>query len=125
MDMKVTVKGNVGSEPELKFSKSDKAYVTLSVAYTPRSKQGDEWIDGETMWFRVVQFGARAEATVDAIKKGDSVIVTGEMKQSTYTDKEGNEKTSLEIVADNIGLLPRLIKNSKVSTETQEADPWN
>lgn len=123
--MNIQVKGNVGQEPELKFSKNNMAFVTLSVAYTPRSKQGDQWVDGETMWFRVVQFGAKAEATVDGIRKGDSVIVTGELKQSTYTDKEGKEKTSLEIVADNIGLLPRLIKTNRVSTETQEADPWN
>jgi single-strand DNA-binding protein len=123
--MNIQVKGNVGSDPELKFSKSNTAFVTLSVAYTPRSKQGDQWVDGETMWFRVVQFGTKAEATVDAIKKGDSVIVTGELKQSTYTDKEGKEKTSLEIVADQIGLLPRLVKSSKVSTDNPEAFPWN
>jgi len=122
--MNIQVKGNVGSDPELKFSKSNTAFVTLSVAYTPRSKQGDQWVDGETMWFRVVQFGTKAEATVDAIKKGDSVIVTGELKQSTYTDKEGKEKTSLEIVADQIGLLPRLVKGNKVSTNNEGAFPW-
>jgi single-strand DNA-binding protein len=122
--MNIQVKGNVGSDPELKFSKSNTAFVTLSVAYTPRSKQGEQWVDGETMWFRVIQFGTKAEATVDAIKKGDAVIVTGELKQSTYTDKEGKEKTTLEIVADQIGLLPRLIKNSKVSTNNEGAFPW-
>jgi single-strand DNA-binding protein len=123
--MNIQVKGNVGQDPELKFSKSNMAFVTLSVAYTPRSKQGDQWVDGETMWFRVVQFGTKAEATVDAIKKGDSVIVMGELKQSTYTDKEGKEKTTLEIVAENIGLLPRLIKSNKVSTDNNEgAFPW-
>jgi single-strand DNA-binding protein len=122
--MNIQVKGNVGSDPELKFSKSNTAFVTVSVAYTPRSKQGDQWVDGETMWFRVVQFGTKAEATVDAIKKGDAVIVTGELKQSTYTDKEGKEKTTLEIVADQIGLLPRLIKTNKVSTDNEGAFPW-
>lgn len=122
--MNIQVKGNVGSDPELKFSKSNTAFVTVSVAYTPRSKQGDQWVDGETMWFRVVQFGTKAEATVDAIKKGDAVIVTGELKQSTYTDKEGKEKTTLEIVADQIGLLPRLIKSNKVSTDNKGAFPW-
>jgi single-strand DNA-binding protein len=123
--MNIQVKGNVGQEPELKFSKNNMAFVTLSVAYTQRTKQGEQWVDGETMWFRVVQFGTKAEATVDAIKKGDSVIVTGELKQSTYTDKEGKEKTSLEIVADQIGLLPRLVKSNKVSTDNnEEAFPW-
>jgi single-strand DNA-binding protein len=121
--MNITVKGNVGSEPELKFSKNNTAYITLSVAYTPRVKDGDNWKDGETMWFRVVQFGTKAEATADMIKKGDSVLVTGSLKQSNYTDKEGTEKTSLELTADHIGLVPRLIK--RANTSNTEGDfPW-
>lgn len=121
--MNITVKGNVGQEPELKFSKSNTAYVTFSVAYTPRQKQGDAWVDGETMWFRVVQFGTKAEATVDCIKKGDSVLVTGALKQSTYTDKEGKEKLTMEITADHIGLVPRTHKNY-TAPQTQEEAPW-
>ena len=124
--MNITVKGNVGSDPELKFSKNNTAYVTFSVAYTPRTKEGDNWVDGETMWFRVVQFGVKAEATTDMIKKGDGVLVSGSMKQSTYTDKEGKERTSLEINALDVGLVPRLVKNSNQSTEnqTEGAFPW-
>jgi single-strand DNA-binding protein len=124
--MNITVKGNVGSDPELKLSKNNTAYVSFSVAYTPRTKDGDNWVDGETMWFRVVQFGVKAEATTDMIKKGDAVIVNGTMKQSTFTDKEGKERTSLEITASDIGLVPRLVKNSKQSTENQieGAFPW-
>jgi single-strand DNA-binding protein len=124
--MNITVKGNVGSDPELKFSKNNTAYVTFSVAYTPRTKENDNWVDGETMWFRVVQFGVKAEATTDMIKKGDGVLVTGSMKQSTYTDKEGKERTSLEINASDVGLVPRLVKNSNQSTENplEGAFPW-
>lgn len=124
--MNITVKGNVGSDPELKFSKNNTAYVTFSVAYTPRTKDGDNWVDGETMWFRVVQFGVKAEATTDMIKKGDGVLVSGSMKQSTYTDKEGKERTSLEINATDVGVVPRLVKNNNQSTEnqTEGAFPW-
>jgi single-strand DNA-binding protein len=119
--MHITVRGNVGTEPELKFSKNNLAFATFSVAYTPRTKKDDQWVDGETMWFRVVQFGAKAEATVDTIKKGDAVLVSGDMKQSTYTDKEGKEKTSLEINAQDVGLVPRA---HKAQTRTQEAPSW-
>ena len=123
--MNITVKGNVGSDPELKFSKSNTAYVTFSVAYTPRTKDGDNWVDGETIWFRVVQFGVKAEATTDMIKKGDAVLVHGAMKQSTYKDKEGKEKTSLEITATDVGVVPRMVRG-KQSTEnqTEGAFPW-
>lgn len=120
--MNITVKGNVGSDLELKFSKSNMAYVTMTVAHTPRVKDGNDWKDGDTMWFRVVQFGTKAEATVDAIRKGDAVLVQGTLKQSTFTDKEGKEKTSLEITADQIGLVPRLIK--KLATKTEGELPW-
>jgi single-strand DNA-binding protein len=123
--MNITVKGNVGSDPELKFSKNNTAYVTFSVAYRPRTKDGDNWVDGETMWFRVVQFGVKAEATTDMIKKGDAVLVNGTMKQSTYTDKEGKEKTSMEITATDVGVVPRMVKG-KQSTDNQleGAFPW-
>jgi single-strand DNA-binding protein len=120
--MNITGKGNVGSEPELKFSKNNMAYITLSVAHTPRVKDGDDWKDGDTMWFRVVQFGSKAEAIADCIKKGDAILVSGALKQSTYTDKEGVEKSSLEITADNIGLVPRLIK--KVATKNEGEFAW-
>ncbi len=77
------------------------------------------------MWFRVVQFGVKAEATTDMIKKGDAVLVNGTMKQSTYTDKEGKEKTSMEITATDVGVVPRMVKG-KQSTDNQleGAFPW-
>ena len=117
--MNISVKGNVGSDPELKFSKNNTAYANFSLAYTPRTNENGEWKDGETTWFRVTVFGAKAEALVDTVKKGDAVLVVGEMKQSTYTDKEGKERTSMEIAARDVGLVPRLQK-----TQKKENDPW-
>ena len=117
--MHISVKGNLGSDPDLKFSKNNTAYCNFSLAYTPRKQVNGEWKDGETNWFKVVVFGAKAEAVADNFKKGDSVLVVGEMAQSTYTDKEGNEKTSMEITAKEVGLVPRLQK-----AKTQEASPW-
>jgi single-strand DNA-binding protein len=111
--MNITVKGNVGSEPELKFSANNNAWVNFSVAYTPRQKQGDQWVDGDTTWFRVVQFDKKAEALADIVKKGDSVVVVGEMKQSSYKDRDGNDKSVLEITATDVGLVPKLQNKSK------------
>lgn len=110
MSIQITVKGNLGSDPELKFSKANKAWATFSLAYTPREKKGDEFVDGETMWFRVVSFGEKAELITDTLAKGDSVIVTGAMKQSTFTAKDGTEKTALEITANEIGVVPKAQK---------------
>ena len=51
--MNVTVTGNIGSDPELKFTKTNTPFVSFSLAYTPRQKQGDDWVDGETMWYEI------------------------------------------------------------------------
>lgn len=117
MSISVTVKGNVGTEPEIKFVKDNLALATFSLAYTPRIQKNKEWIDGETMWFRVVQFGDKAEQLVDHVKKGDSVIVQGNMRQNTFTGKDGTEKTSLEINASDVGVVPRAKKK-------HEAPSW-
>jgi single-strand DNA-binding protein len=103
----ITVTGNVGTDPELKFTKNNTAFASFSLAYTPRQKQGDDWIDGETMWFRVTQWGERAESVVDSVAKGYKVVVTGTLKQSTYTAKDGAEKIGLEITATEIGVVPK------------------
>jgi single-strand DNA-binding protein len=122
--MNISVKGNLGSDPDLKFSKNNTAYCNFSLAYTPRKQVNNEWQDGETMWFKVVAFGTKAEAIADTLKKGDTVLVVGEMAQSTYTDKEGNEKTSMEITAKEVGLVPRLGKPKAQQFATKEATPW-
>lgn len=121
--MQIQIRGNVGNDPELKFSKNNKPYVTFSVGYTERIKQGDQWTNGNTTWFRVVQFDKAAEAVADFVKKGDAVIVIGEMKQSSYKDKNGVEKSVLEVLAKDIGVVPRLQQNRKAPQQLQEAEP--
>jgi single-strand DNA-binding protein len=122
--MNISVKGNLGSDPDLKFSKNNTAYCNFSLAYTPRKQVNGEWQDGETMWFKVVAFGTKAEAVADTFRKGDTVLVVGEMAQSTYTDKDGKEKTSMEITAREIGLVPKLGKAKTGQFATKEATPW-
>ena len=120
MSIQVTVKGNLGSEPELKFVKTgrgDTALVTFSLAYTPRERKGEQWVDGETMWFRVVQWGEKGEVLVDALAKGDTVIVSGSMKQSKFTGRDGVEKTALEINATDVGIVPKGAPKRKVQED--------
>ena len=73
--MQITVKGNVGNDIDLKFSKNNKAYATFSLAYTPRTKQGDQWVDGDTTWFRVVQFDKRLKRLPIALKKVTALLL--------------------------------------------------
>jgi single-strand DNA-binding protein len=116
----ITVIGNLGGDAEIKTLPSGKVITNLNVAFTPSRKQGESWIDGETMWFRVIQFGEKAETITDTLVKGDTVIVSGTLKQSTFTDKEGNQRTGLEIMADEIGIVPRPVRKTK----TEDTPPW-
>ena len=120
--MEIRVKGRVGNDPEIKFVTQDQLpLVTFSIAYTPRNKKGGEWVDGETMWFKVAMFGKKAEAIADSIKKGDEVLVLGSVKQSTFQGRDGAEKTALEITASEVALVPRLPKSSGRGTREPDA----
>lgn len=120
MSIPITVKGNLGSDPELKFSKNNKAWATFSLAYTPREKKGDEWVDGETMWFRVVTFGEKSETVTDNLTKGDTVLVTGAFKQAKFTGKDGVEKTALELNATEIA---KVLKPGAKRKPVQDEEP--
>lgn len=110
----ITLQGNAGNDPELKFVKDNLAIASVSIAHTPRTQKNGKWEDGETMWVRVVQFGEKAEALVDAVKKGDSVIVTGALKQVSYKAKDGSDRQGLEINATAIGVSPRAIRKEEL-----------
>ena len=120
--MEIRVKGRVGTDPEIKFVTQEQIpLATFSLAYTPRSRKGSEWVDGETMWFRVARFGKGAEAIADAIKKGDEVLVIGSVKQSTYQGRDGAEKSSLEITATEIAVVPRVQKSAPRTQQSEES----
>ena len=120
--MDITIKGNLGTDPELKFTKNNKAFVSFSLAYTPRVKQGEVWVDGETIWFRAVQWGEKSEILMDNLSKGDSVLIQGSWKPSTYTGKDGIEKTGLEL---NVAEIGKIIKaGARAPKQQTEAAPW-
>ena len=119
----ITIQGNIGKDPEIKFS-GDLGIAKFSVAETPRSKNKTtgQWEDGETIWFNVVVFGSQAETVVDNYAKGDTVLVIGKFRQSTYTDKNGEIKSSLEINAESIAKVAR--SNKSKPAQREEVAPW-
>jgi single-strand DNA-binding protein len=100
-EIPITVVGSI-TEPELKFSQAGKAIATFSLAQNSRVKDGDNWVDGEPTWFRVSVFGPMAENIVESLEKGARVIVQGGMKTNAW-EKDGEKRTSLEIIADAVG----------------------
>lgn len=98
----ITVTGNTGRDPELKYAQSGTAVLKFSVADT-RNK-GDEKI---TQWWNVTCFGDLAENVAASITKGTRVQVIGKVQREKYTDKEGVERERVEVLADDVGISLR------------------
>lgn len=98
-----TIVGSLGGDPELRFLPNGTAVASMSVAVTERVKNGDQWEDGDTTWWRVSVWRDLAEHVVDSLAKGDQVIVIGRSKLRPWKDNDGNERQSLELTADEIG----------------------
>jgi single-strand DNA-binding protein len=101
---KVIIIGNLGRDPEVRYAQSGMAICKLSVAVTERVKDGDAWKD-VTEWFRVTVFGKTAENAGQYLQKGRQVYVDGRLKTEKYKDKDGVEKTSVEVIANTLQFL--------------------
>ena len=98
---KVTLLGNLGRDPELRYTPSNMAIATVSIATTYKAKEREP----ETEWHRVVFFGRLAEIAGEYLKKGSSVYVEGRLRTQKWTDKSGVEKYTTEIVAESMQML--------------------
>lgn len=95
----ITVTGNLTRDPEIKFGSTGNAFVNFSIAVGRKDKDGNE----HTSFFDVTAFGTVAENVGNSLAKGNRVIVSGRMEQSKWTDKEGNERTTFKLIADEVG----------------------
>jgi single-strand DNA-binding protein len=95
--------GNLTAVPELRFTLNGKAVATFRVAVTPRIKQGDKWVDGETSFHDCVTWGKQAEHVSDSLDKGDRVVLAGSFKERSWEGRDGQTHTSQEFVADEVG----------------------
>ena len=100
----VTIIGNLGRDPEVRYTQSGSAICNLSVAVGERKKNGEEWVD-HTEWVRVVCFGRTAENAGQYLAKGRQVYVSGRMQTTKYKDRDGIEKYSTEVVAREVLFL--------------------
>ena len=101
---KVILVGNLGRDPEVRYTQSGNAVCNINLAVTERVKDGEGWKDA-TEWFRVVTFGKTAENAGQYLQKGRQIYVEGRLRTSKYKDKEGNERTSTEVLANTVQFL--------------------
>jgi single-strand DNA-binding protein len=97
----MTFTGTVGRDAEVRYLPSGQAVLNVSVANNVGF--GDRQ---QTLWFRVILWGKRAEGNLkDYLKKGQQVFVSGELTQSEYTGNDGVKKTTLELNANILDLV--------------------
>jgi len=102
---KVTIVGNLGRDPEKKYTGDGRPVTRFSVAATTRRKERDgEWAD-HTEWFSVTVFGQRAETLATMIGRGSRVYVEGRLESRKYDTQNGGQGFSLDVIANEVILL--------------------
>lgn len=101
----ITIEGNLTADPELRFTASGIPVAAFTVASTPRflDKDSGQWKDKETLFLRCSAWRRLAENVAESLTKGSGVMVTGRLKQRSYTTTEGENRTVIELDADNVG----------------------
>src|SRR5699024_5907471 len=104
-DTVICVIGNLTADPELRFTQSGVAVASFTVASTPRkfNRQTGEWEDEEALFLRCSIWRDAAENVTESLEKGSRVIAQGRLKQRSFTDREGNQRTSIELDVDEVG----------------------
>jgi single-strand DNA-binding protein len=102
---KVILLGNLGRDPETRYTTGGDAVTNLSIATSEQWKDKNGEKQERTEWHRVVLFGRQAEIAGEYLKKGRSVYIEGRLQTRKYTDKDGIEKYSTEIVGDRMQLI--------------------
>jgi single-strand DNA-binding protein len=103
---KVILVGAVGRDPELRYLPSGEAVANISIATSTRRKDKNTGENIETTeWHRITFFGKLAEIVGEYVKKGKPLYVEGRLKYGKYTDKDGIEKSTCDIIATEMQLL--------------------
>ena len=104
---KVILVGNLGKDPEMRYTPSGVAVTTFSLATTERFKDRNGQQQERTEWHNIVAWRGLAEICGKYLAKGRQVYIEGKIQTRSYDDRDGNKKYITEIVADNMQMLGR------------------
>lgn len=116
---KVLIMGNLGSDPEIKYTKAGDPVANLSIATSESWKDknsGD--LQEKVEWHRVVMFSRLAEIAEQYLKKGSKVFVEGKLQTRKWQDQEGKDRYTTEVVAKEMTML-----DSRSTSQAQENSP--
>ena len=102
---KAILVGNLGNDPEIKYTQGGMAITKISLATTSVRKDRDGNTQENTQWHRVTFFGKLGEIAGEYLRKGSQVYIEGEIRYDKYTGQDGVEKYFTEIVANEMQML--------------------
>ena len=102
---KAMIIGNLGNDPEVRYTQNQTPVATFSVATSERWKDSDGNKQEHTEWHRVVAWGKLAEICGEHLNKGDKVFIEGKLRTRKWEDKEGNSRYTTEIVTRELEML--------------------
>jgi single-strand DNA-binding protein len=119
---KVMIIGNLGRDPEMRYTPSGRPVTTFSVATsrTWNTSEGEKHV--ETEWFNVVSWSNLAEICKQYLAKGQQVYIEGRLQTRHWDDQEGNKHTSVEIVANEMIILGERRETGETTAESESVE---
>lgn len=103
VDNRIIIQGRIGKEPTIRDIGGDRYVAHTTLAYTARRRQGDEFVDGETSWFRVTAWNKQA-LVLAKIPVGTMVMLDGKIEIDTWETEAGEKRETVNLTADRISL---------------------
>lgn len=123
---KVILIGNLGRDPEVRFTaERNTAIANIALATTRRYRTPDGQTTEETEWHRVVFFGRQAEIARDYLRKGRQIYVEGRLRTRKWTDQEGRDHYTTEVIGENFQMLGRRSDNENSGTSAASNDGFD
>jgi single-strand DNA-binding protein len=102
-DTFVSLVGNLTDDPEVRFTPGGTQVGSFRLAVTPRVREGEQWKDGETSFFRVNVWRDLAAHTAESLSKGDRALVLGRLRARSWETPEGERRSVVEVEAEEVG----------------------
>ncbi|MGA0880007.1 MAG: single-stranded DNA-binding protein, partial [Ilumatobacteraceae bacterium] len=101
-DNTITLVGNLTRDPELRFTANGRAVASFGIAVGRRYQVNGEWQE-QTSYFNITAWGQLGENAAASLSKGARIVVTGRLEQREYTTREGDKRTAIDVIADELG----------------------
>jgi single-strand DNA-binding protein len=118
-DNSITLVGNLTRDPEIRFTATGRAVASFGIAVGRRYQVNGEWQE-QTSYFNVTAWGQLGENAAATFTKGTRVVVTGRLEQHEYTSREGEKRTAIDVIADELGPSLRWATATVVRTPKQD-----